>query len=530
MGWSIHKDNNTGKSYYFNSVTRQSTWEKPPELKSAMERALEFSDWQEFVDDETGNKYYFNKKTEETTWDLPPEFNEIAESMKFEKEAEKQLLKLSAMPTIVSFETKEEAQDAWYEMLKVMGCDPTWDWDTCIRKCSGHPAYRALRSASDRKEAFESFIDNLKKESEFVQKERLDKDTKKLVDLLKTLDIDLHTSFKTVNLLLRDNPIYSEITPGNRRPIYRKYIQELKEQDKETQRTIRKSNLEKIGKLLNELKVDHTFSWRKTKELIYQHPKFASDPTFSKMDPMDILVQFEDHVLKLDAEFRKTRSAQIKQERRQERIIRDGYRDLLREARKSGILTMKSKWKDFYQKYKSDERYLQMLGNPGSNPLEMFWDEQMYVEDKFRSTRRRVQDAMRSLRLDPDHFTDYQDFTTKLSRDIERLDPQYVRMVYDDMVSRFQRDERYEKLKSIDSIYEHIKRMEPPVTLSDDYESFVAKVTLPEFRDLDRQQRMQLYDRIVARLKDKKRLSEMQDDRKSKYRKRADSEEEGEVR
>jgi pre-mRNA-processing factor 40 len=40
----------------------------------------------------------------------------------------------------------------------------------------------------------------------------------------------------------------------------------------------------------------------------------------------------------------------------------------------SGKIKARSKWKEVYPAFRDDERYLSMLGNPGSNPLELFWD------------------------------------------------------------------------------------------------------------------------------------------------------------
>lgn len=34
----------------------------------------------------------------------------------------------------------------------------------------------------------------------------------------------------------------------------------------------------------------------------------------------------------------------------------------------------RTKWKDVYPSFSDDIRYLDMLGNHGSNPLELFWD------------------------------------------------------------------------------------------------------------------------------------------------------------
>ena len=37
--WTEHLDKNSGRTYYYNTVTRQSVWTKPPELAAAEEAA-----------------------------------------------------------------------------------------------------------------------------------------------------------------------------------------------------------------------------------------------------------------------------------------------------------------------------------------------------------------------------------------------------------------------------------------------------------------------------------------------------------
>jgi len=46
----------------------------------------------------------------------------------------------------------------------------------------------------------------------------------------------------------------------------------------------------------------------------------------------------------------------------------------LQELIASGDIKARSKWKHVYPKFSSDNRYLDMLGRPGSNPIELFWD------------------------------------------------------------------------------------------------------------------------------------------------------------
>ena len=47
---------------------------------------------------------------------------------------------------------------------------------------------------------------------------------------------------------------------------------------------------------------------------------------------------------------------------------------LFAELKESGRITSGTKWKEVYPLFAKDERYIGMLGLPGSSPLELFWD------------------------------------------------------------------------------------------------------------------------------------------------------------
>ncbi|KAH9695056.1 pre-mRNA-processing protein 40A [Citrus sinensis] len=61
-----------GRRYYYNKRTRQSTWDKPLELMTPIERADAASDWKEFTSPD-GRKYYYNKVTKQSKWSIPDE-------------------------------------------------------------------------------------------------------------------------------------------------------------------------------------------------------------------------------------------------------------------------------------------------------------------------------------------------------------------------------------------------------------------------------------------------------------------------
>lgn len=69
--------------------------------------------------------------------------------------------------------------------------------------------------------------------------------------------------------------------------------------------------------------------------------------------------------------------------------------DVLRGLVAEGKIKAKSKWKDVYPAFASDERYLNVLGNPGSNALELFWDVVDAMDQKLDAKVVVVEDAIR---------------------------------------------------------------------------------------------------------------------------------------
>jgi len=61
-----------GKKYYFNRETKQTSWDKPDDLKTPEERAMDACPWKEYSTQ--GRKYYYNTITKQSEWEMPLEF------------------------------------------------------------------------------------------------------------------------------------------------------------------------------------------------------------------------------------------------------------------------------------------------------------------------------------------------------------------------------------------------------------------------------------------------------------------------
>lgn len=59
---------------------------------------------------------------------------------------------------------------------------------------------------------------------------------------------------------------------------------------------------------------------------------------------------------------------------RRARKAREGFKVLLHELQDRGDLTRSSQWKHTVPKIKKDERYIALLGMPGSSPLDLWMD------------------------------------------------------------------------------------------------------------------------------------------------------------
>jgi len=67
-GWVEAKDPKSGKTYYYNKTTKETSWKKPSASAAADELPPH---WAEVKDPNSGKTYYYNKVTKETSWKRP---------------------------------------------------------------------------------------------------------------------------------------------------------------------------------------------------------------------------------------------------------------------------------------------------------------------------------------------------------------------------------------------------------------------------------------------------------------------------
>ncbi len=163
---------------------------------------------------------------------------------------------------------------------------------------------------------------------------------------------------------------------------------------KAAERELKTRNLQTLGSLIRDLNITVSTRWRAAHDMILSSPDFRSNPDLEKVETLDILAVYDDYSRLLEREHEEeSRKAKTDNVRRL-RKARDGFKALLTELQSKGELTRSSKWKETLPKIRDDERYITLLGLPGSSPLDLWMDA---VDDLGEETVRAAEKIEKAL-------------------------------------------------------------------------------------------------------------------------------------
>ncbi|KAJ3247820.1 hypothetical protein HDU78_002901 [Chytriomyces hyalinus] len=523
-----------GKVYYYNKVTHQSTWDKPDELKTPLEKALAASPWKEYKT-EDGRKYYSNSVTKETVWKVPAEYQAIIDS----HEIVVPLPQLDAVPHVPStaaaahvqmnFETKEEAEVAFKEMLEAAEVGIDWTWEQTMRHVINKPMYRSLKTLAERKTAFQEFVDDKRRKIKKAEEEKLAFERDTLFGLLGQMgsDLNTHLRYKKFSETFADDETFLSIDANRRVALFEEFMIEFRKKEAEEKRALRRENIERFKHILKTTpSITCTTTWNEAQHLWASHPDFlppspnSVNPLHS-MEAIDILVTFEDHMKQLEAAFMENLEKQKAAERRVERKNRDAFRTLLDRFVGEGVIHMNAKWKDVVPFLRGEKALEDMLGQGGSSPLELFWDVIVALEDKYLPVRKEVMDVVRANGIQVTVQTVFGDFEHEFRRfhrpGRHPIDHAHLKAVFEELMVKAvnkQKEEEHRRKekktkKRMDAFKSVLKKLDDPkVTSQSTWEQIRIVVKgSEEYADLDEDQRVVVFDKLVRRLKEKEQES-----------------------
>ncbi|KAG8691763.1 hypothetical protein FRC11_010634, partial [Ceratobasidium sp. 423] len=297
------------------------------------------------------------------------------------------------------FPTHDEAEKAFAHLLRKAGVDATWTWDRTMRAIITDPLYKALGSLAEKKAAWQKYVEAIKAKEKDERDARIAKARSGIRTLLtNSRDIHYYTTFPTAEKLFAKVPAWNAAKiEGERKIIFDEFIDELKNAETVNltltlldalifypalqikQRELKTKNIARIVSLFKELDVDVLTKWRTAQQRVLECDEWKGNEELRNLGPLDMLLAFEDYSRAQERMYQEETQKKTIEKARKERKAREAFRELLDELVKAGHIRAKTKWKAVYPMFAEDDRYLHLLGTPGSNPIELFWD----VVDQF---------------------------------------------------------------------------------------------------------------------------------------------------
>ncbi|CAH2076325.1 unnamed protein product, partial [Iphiclides podalirius] len=478
--WSEHKAPD-GRTYYYNSVTKQSLWEKPDDLKTPAEKLLSSCVWKEYTTD-AGRVYYHNIETKESSWVIPKELQEIKDRIAAEEIAQAALnadvppgevpLPISpnistsgssaldeamaktlaaidpnlannipipeeikpeeivAPPTVngsdsnepspeLQYKDKKEAIEAFKELLRDRNVPSNATWEQCVKIISKDPRYATFKKLNEKKQAFNAYKTQKLKDEREEQRLKTKKNRENLEEFLLSCDrVTSLTKYYKCEEMFSNLEIWRCVPDSDRRDIFADCIYTIAKREKEEAKTLKKRNMKMLAQVLENMsEISYCSTWSEAQVLLLENSAFKNDVSLLGMDKEDALIVFEQHIRNLEAEYLQEKEQVKKRNKRQQRKNRDNFLALMDSLHEEGKLTSMSLWVELYPVISADIRFSAMLGQSGSTPLDLF---KFYVENlkaRFHDEKKAIKEILKMKEFEVTPHTTFEEFATIVCED-----------------------------------------------------------------------------------------------------------------
>ncbi|XP_036039143.1 pre-mRNA-processing factor 40 homolog A isoform X7 [Onychomys torridus] len=620
--WTEHKSPD-GRTYYYNTETKQSTWEKPDDLKTPAEQLLSKCPWKEYKSD-SGKPYYYNSQTKESRWAKPKELEDLEAMIKAEESSKQEECTTtstapvptteipttmstmaaaeaaaavvaaaaaaaaaanantsttptntvgsvpvapepevtSIVPTVVDNEnavtisneeqaqianttaiqdlsgdissntgeepskqetvtdftpkkeeeesqpakktytwnTKEEAKQAFKELLKEKRVPSNASWEQAMKMIINDPRYSALAKLSEKKQAFNAYKVQTEKEEKEEARSKYKEAKESFQRFLENHEkMTSTTRYKKAEQMFGEMEVWNAISERDRLEIYEDVLFFLSKKEKEQAKQLRKRNWEALKNILDNMaNVTYSTTWSEAQQYLMDNPTFAEDEELQNMDKEDALICFEEHIRALEKEEEEEKQKTLLRERRRQRKNRESFQIFLDELHEHGQLHSMSSWMELYPTISSDIRFTNMLGQPvfslGSTALDLF---KFYVEDlkaRYHDEKKIIKDILKDKGFVVEVNTTFEDFVAIISstKRSTTLDAGNIKLAFNSLLEKAEARERERekeearKMKRKESAFKSmLKQAAPPIELDAVWEDIRERfVKEPAFEDI----------------------------------------------
>ncbi|CEF64954.1 PRP40 pre-mRNA processing factor 40 homolog A [Strongyloides ratti] len=403
-----------GKYYYYNSVTKVSQWLKPEgfvstgpiittgsvSLPSSTNTSTKSTVGQ--VNNKNGTSSLLEQCMEKTLQNLGKPVTEERTATPSSPGKSKNVKNLAA-------EKFKEFINEKYEHGRFKLDD---NWNKVIRHLQTDCRWSIITKNSEKKHIFNIWKDQKAKEERESRRLGLRKNKDNLEKWL--LDNPLlkpYMSFSKAEKVFASEPAWKAVTDvQDRKDIFRSAQDLMRNTFKKREEEQSRKNKDALLNVLSDIpEITYKTTWKEAQYFLSIDPTFKKNKNLLKMNKIDALEAFQDHIYNLEDEHEKEEARKNKEQKREERKVRDKYRALLDKLAGEGVITSLTYWSEIFATVSKHSCFEEMLKQTKLSPLDIF---KCYVNelkesyDKDKSVIKRIlEKANFTIEIDTDFET-----------------------------------------------------------------------------------------------------------------------------
>lgn len=277
-----------GRPYYFNSITQETVWEKPVDVKAEAERWVEYKT-------EQGKVYYYNTVTKVSSWEMPPELirarelqnnsnapevmpsttpppiampqdpkqdflSDNLDSSNSNLPSELPSSEPSTTPPRVSNNNNNNQEsgksdlEQFKDILREKGIPAKATWESCLKTVSSEPKFQRFLTHPERKTFFNDYKNHRLKEEREEMKQKIRKAKEEIDRMIRTDErIKPTYRYRNVNDMFYANEYWKLVPDAERRDIFNEAINAKIRKEREEAKELRKRNMTVLADILDSM-------------------------------------------------------------------------------------------------------------------------------------------------------------------------------------------------------------------------------------------------------------------------------------
>ena len=400
---------------------------------------------------------------------------------------------------------KEEVRTVYISMFQEAGVTATWKWEDFHRIMKLDDRFNIIKTIGQKKQIFQEYIQVLKK------KEREDGRQKKQVareNFGKMLDssgiLRAESKYYKTSHFFQGDPRWRILEEKERVELFQDFLDELERRDREKVRQLRKNQMEMLKKTLKDNQdIDFTTKWSTAQVML------AENPNFKALDKLDQLNVFSEYILEYEKNYNESKKLE---ERTKARKNRENFRKLLDDYVKTGEIQATTHWQEIYQKLRDDPNYLNLVGQPGSTPKELFDDVIENERNKLKDFKESMMDALANYEFSKN--SSYEEISN-ICKDVIESIPENLRIivfkvVFHENIARIKNKDR--KINKHRKAFEEYLRSNANITSGTRFEECEndVKAHFSGFKRLSDEMLRDIYGKYIEKLKEEEQTSDIE--------------------